>query len=100
MASGGPAASPIDPSDSDLSRPPLLFDEMYKQITTAEGWNRRRGRVLDSWYRVLGEIPVPDKSPLHSVLEEDGPDVVRQLIRYESGPGLGLRGEGLTPKPP
>jgi hypothetical protein len=99
MASGGPAASTIDRSDSDLSRPPLLFDEMHKQITTAEGWNRRRGRVLDSWCRFLGEIPVADKSPVHSVLEEDGPDVVRQLIRYETGPGLGLRAQGLTPKP-
>jgi dienelactone hydrolase len=70
---------------------------MHQPITTVDGWNRRRNQLLASWRRFLGQIPAADKPPVHRVLEEDRSDVVRQLIRYDSEPGLSVEAYLLRP---
>jgi dienelactone hydrolase len=78
---------------------PLLFDAEHRPITTAEGWQARRDVLLGQWRSFLGEIPGPHAVGRIEVVEEDQPDgVVRQLVRYESEPGLPVEGYLLRPQ--
>jgi dienelactone hydrolase len=80
---------------------PLLFDAEHRPISTAEAWNARRNVLLEQWRAYLGSIEGPRAIGKVEVLEEDQRDgVIRQLIRYESEPGLPVEGYLLRPLDP
>jgi len=67
-------------------------------ITTMGHWQRRRQELIGQWRSFLGEIQAPRNVGPWEVLEEDRPEgVVRQLVRYESEPGLPVEGYLLRP---
>jgi dienelactone hydrolase len=76
----------------------LLFDSENRPITNREGWLERRREIEARWRDFLGAIPAPREAPRPAVLEEDRPEgVIRQLIRYETEPGLPVEGYLLRP---
>jgi dienelactone hydrolase len=80
---------------------PLLFDAEHRPITTADAWRARRDVLVEHWRAFLGSIEGPRAVGKVAVLEEDQrDDVLRQLIRYESEPGLPVEGYLLRPPDP
>jgi dienelactone hydrolase len=78
--------------------PPVLFDERHEPINTPDSWFRRREVLSKHWTEFLGSIPRPAGAPVLEVLEEDRRDgAVRQLVRYETEPGLPVEGYLLRP---
>ncbi len=85
---------------STATRPaPPLFDATHQLITTPDAWAARRQAIEKDWHAFLGAIPSPRAvSPLR-VVEEDEPGVLlRQLVRYESEPGLPVLGYLIRPR--
>lgn len=84
---------------ASATRPmPLLLDAEHRPITTREGWARRRRELHRAWERFLGVIDGPRAADRFQVIEEDRPGgVIRQLIRYETEPGLPVEGYLLRP---
>lgn len=84
----------------DATRPaPPLFDDEHRPITTAEDWARRRDALRGRWRSFLGSIRAPGAAPTLAVIEEDRPEgAVRQLVRYESEPGLPVEAYLLRPE--
>jgi dienelactone hydrolase len=79
----------------------LLFDAEHRPITTVDAWKARRDVLLSHWRAFLGSIDGPRAPGAAEVLEEDRrDDVVRQLVRYESEPGLPVEGYLLRPLSP
>ena len=92
------APDPLPPNMPQLS--PLLVDDKGQPITTREGWEKKRQTLRQAWLDFLGPLPAERKPPKLEVLEEDTPDgVIRQLVRYETEPGLLVEGYLLRPKP-
>jgi hypothetical protein len=80
---------------------PLLFDAEHLPIATAQAWQARRETLLQQWPAFLGSIKGPPAASTLDVLEEDRRDgVVRQLVRYETEPGLRVEGYLLRPAGP
>jgi dienelactone hydrolase len=78
---------------------PLLFDAEHMPITTVAAWKARREVLIGHWREFLGTIPGPRAGDRLEVIEEDRPEgVVRQLVRYESEPGLPVEGYLLRPE--
>jgi len=86
----------------DAPRPmPLLFDREHRPIDTFAGWTRRRTEMRKDWLSFLGTIPGPRPRNTIKVLQQDRPQgVVRQLISYETEPGLAVEGYLLRPDRP
>jgi dienelactone hydrolase len=79
----------------------VLFDAEHRPIATAAAWQARRAVLSGQWRAFLGAIPGPRAGDAVAVLEEDRPaGVVRQLVRYESEPGLPVEGYLLRPQGP
>ena len=77
---------------------PLLFDATGKPIRTLAGWKQRRRELRAAWMKFLG--PMPAKRPLVklTVLRTDKlKGLTRQLVQYESEPGLKVEGYLLRP---
>jgi hypothetical protein len=74
----------------DAPRPmPLLYDRQHRAITTRAGWEERRAEFRKDWLSFLGEIPGPRPGNSVKVLQQDRPaGVIRQLVEYETEPGL------------
>jgi dienelactone hydrolase len=80
---------------------PLLWDAEHRPITTPTQWFARRDELIGQWRAFLGEIPGPRAGNSLEVLEEDRFEgIVRQLVRYESEPGLPVEGYLLRPQGP
>lgn len=80
---------------------PLLFDDQHRPVTTAAAWQARRSELERRWLDFLGTIPRHQDPTPPAVLEEDRRDgVVRQLVRYESEPGLPVEAYLLRPIDP
>jgi dienelactone hydrolase len=77
----------------------LLAAADEKRITTVRDWERRRVEIRRRWLEFLGEMP--ERPPVRlTVLSEDRPGGCRrQLVRYESEPGLPVEGYLLRPEP-
>lgn len=79
--------------------PPLLVDADGQPITTWSGWTQRRDQVRRDWLEFLGPLDLPRSTPHLEILEEDRPEgCIRQLVRYESEPGLPVEGYLLLPE--
>jgi dienelactone hydrolase len=86
----------------DAPRPmPLLFDKQHRPIRTRDAWEQRRAELRQNWLSYIGEIPANPPSSAIKVLEQDHPTgVERQLVSYESEPGLVAQGYLLRPDVP
>jgi len=77
---------------------PLLVDATGKPIRTLAAWKQRRRELRAAWMKFLG--PMPAKRPLVklTVLRTDKlKGLTRQLVQYESEPGLKVEGYLLRP---
>ncbi|MFH1264554.1 MAG: hypothetical protein ABIK89_02420, partial [Planctomycetota bacterium] len=77
----------------------LLIDEDGREITTLEGWRRKRETLRRWWIEFLRPLEVRREGPPPlEVMAEDRPEgVVRQLVRYEVEPGLAVEAYLLKP---
>jgi dienelactone hydrolase len=80
---------------------PLLMDNAGQPITTLAGWQAKREQIRRWWLEFLGPLRVDEAlegPPRHRVLDEDRVDgVVRQLIEYETEPGIAIEAYLLRP---
>ena len=71
---------------------PLLVADDKTPVLTLAQWQRRREAIRRRWLEFLGEMPEPPPVKL-TTLSEDRPEGCRrQLVRYESEPGLPVEG--------
>jgi len=89
------------PSQSRAEAPrlgPLLTDGAGREITTLAGWKQRREEIQKAWLDFLGTLKCPRPRPTLEVITEDRPPgCVRQLVRYESEPGIPVEGYLVKP---
>ncbi len=68
-------------------------------VATADDWNKRRPRLREEYFYMLGLAPLPEKTPLGPVitrsLERDG--YVVDMIHYQSRPRLYVTGNLYRP---
>ncbi|MFP4055765.1 MAG: dienelactone hydrolase family protein [Candidatus Brocadiia bacterium] len=77
------------------SLPPLLPGG---GVATLEAWKARRAELRKAWLDFLGTLDGPPPEPRLTVLDEDRPrGCVRQLVRYETEPGLPVEAYLLKP---
>lgn len=77
---------------------PLLIDPNGSPIRSQSQWLTERKRLRAAWLDFLG--PMPKERPpvkLQVIGEDRDSGVVRQLVRYESEPGLPVEGYLLRP---
>ena len=80
---------------------PLLVDAAGQPIGSLPEWERRRAEIRKTWLEFLGALKAERPQPRLEVLEEDRPEgCVRQLVRYESEPGIPAEGYLLEPASP
>jgi hypothetical protein len=76
----------------------LLLDRNGREIADRDAWEERRAELRAEWLAFLGPLDSPRDPPRLQVLEEDRPaGCVRQLVRYESEPGIPVEGYLLKP---
>lgn len=79
--------------------PSLLIDEQGRPIRSQAGWEKQRAAIRERWLGFLGPLKTNPRPPALSVLEEDRPTgVVRQLVEYESEPGISVQGYLIKPQ--
>lgn len=78
---------------------PLFVDSEGRTITTQSEWESQRQRFKQRWLEFLGPMP-NDRPPvkLEVLRRDETPQFVRQLVRYESEPGLWVEGYLLSPQ--
>ena len=77
---------------------PILVDDAGEQISSLEGWQRKRETIRRWWLDFLRPLELERQAPPLEVIEEDRPDgVVRQRVRYEVEPGLPVEAYLLKP---
>jgi dienelactone hydrolase len=86
----------------DAPRPmPLLFDREHRPIQSRAGWQKRKNEFRKDWLAFLGEIPGPRPDNAIKVIEQDRlSGVLRQLVSYQTEPGLVVEGYLLRPDVP
>jgi hypothetical protein len=79
--------------------PPLLFDSSGMPIHGLKGWIEKRETIKRIWAEYLGIIDSNPDPPAVTVLSEEKPEgLVRQLIEYESEPGIRVKAYLLRPR--
>lgn len=77
---------------------PLLVDEEGRKIATLDAWEVRRDWLRRTWNEFLHPLALERPPDKLEVLEEDRRDGCRrQLVRYQSEPGLPVEGYLLRP---
>jgi dienelactone hydrolase len=80
---------------------PLLVDSDGQPITTVEGWERRRAELRQAWLDFLGSLRLERTPPTLEVIKEDRPQgLIRQLVRYETEPGVPTEAYLIRPSEP
>ncbi len=70
-------------------------------VLTQEIWSARRTVLRNLWLDTLGPMPPrPESTAVRVLRTDDLPDVTRELIEYESEPGLQVQAYLLRPKGP
>ena len=96
MATNGFTAGTAICSSEDLPR--LLLDAEGKPITSVQGWEKQRERIMKRWLAYLGALDPNPKKPVLKVLHEDRPDgMVRRFVEYEGEPGIFVKGYIIKP---
>jgi hypothetical protein len=112
IRAASPASRPEVPWLDEVQQPPetlpedaprlptLLVDSSGQPIADRAAWELRRQELRREWLDFVGPLPRPPEAPTLEVLEEDRPEgCVRQLVRYESEPGLPVEAYLLKPEP-
>jgi len=89
---------------ADAPRPgSLLVDRQGRPIDSLAAWQRRRAELRAAWLDFLGRMDA-DRPPIRleiveseTVRSAEKPDVIRQLVRYQSEPGETVRAYLLRP---
>lgn len=77
---------------------PLFISETGTPISTRAAWETERQRIRSAWLQFLGSMPDPRPAVQLEVLSSESlPELTRQLVRYESEPGLFVEGYLLKP---
>jgi Dienelactone hydrolase family len=77
---------------------PLLVDAGGKPIHTLAGWKTRRRELRTAWMKFLGPMPARRPPVKLTVLRTDKlKGLTRQLVQYESEPGVKVEGYLLRP---
>lgn len=93
-------ARPTDVPEPAPPLRPLLMSPRGKPLGTLEAWQTRRKELRAAWLEFLGPMPERPETKL-TVLREESPEgCVRQLVRYESEPGIPVEGYLLRPTGP
>jgi Dienelactone hydrolase family len=80
---------------------PVLFDAEHRPIASLERWSRRKTELERAWLAFLGKIPAFPAKSTWNVVQEDRPEgVIRQLVSYDSEPGLTVEAYLLRPDRP
>jgi cephalosporin-C deacetylase-like acetyl esterase len=68
--------------------------------TTRAEWEKRRPRLKQEYFEMLGLWPLPEKTPLHATVTGtvDGDDIVVEKVHFQSKPGLYVTGNLYRPK--
>ena len=89
---------PASVPDKAPSLAPLLLDGQGRKLATLAAWKRRRAELRRRWSEFLGTVRCERPKPKLTVVEEDRPEgCIRQLVRYESEPGILVEGYLLRP---
>ena len=101
MAAGSLSFAPLSFGDtrtmiSDL--PPLLVNPEGNPIRTVPEWKEQRALIRQRWLEYLGALKPNPSAPVLKVLKEDRPEnLIRQLVSYESEPGITVKGYLIKP---
>lgn len=79
--------------------PPLrpLLSSAGKPLETLDQWQLRRKELREEWLKFLGPMPARPETKLTMLQEHEPEGCVRQLVRYESEPGIPVEGYLLRP---
>ncbi|MCK4344555.1 MAG: dienelactone hydrolase family protein [Bacteroidales bacterium] len=78
---------------------PLLVDSKGRPIKSLSGWKNQRKVIQKRWLNYLGALEPNPSPPELIVLKEDRPrGLVRQLVEYESEPGIMVKGYLIKPQ--
>jgi hypothetical protein len=68
---------------------PLLVDAQGNKIDSLKAWKKRREEIRRIWLDFLGPLQLRHTPPKLELLKEDRPKgCIRQLVRYETEPGV------------
>ncbi len=78
----------------------LLTDRTFTDIQTLEDWTSRREEYRRQLYEMLGLDPLPEKTPLNSVVtgSVEADDFVVENLHFQSMPGLYVTANLYRPK--
>ncbi len=86
------------PRENTGSLDPLLVDTDGRPIRTLAAWKTHRQEIRQRWMTFLGPMPGKRAAVKFEILKQDRPQgCLRQLVRYESEPGLKVEGYLLRP---
>lgn len=78
---------------------PLLIDSKGMPIKSLSGWKKQREVIQKRWLNYLGALEPNPVPPELKVLKEDRPKgLIRQLVEYESEPGIMVKGYLIKPQ--
>ena len=78
---------------------PILIDSRGRPITSLVKWEKQRKNIQKKWSEYLGVIQANPNTPELKVLKEDRPEkLIRQLVEYESEPGITVQGYLIKPQ--
>ena len=79
--------------------PLLLIDSKGRLIKSLSAWKKQRKIIRKRWLDYLGAIEPNPNPPVLKVIKEDHPDgMIRQLVEYESEPGITVKGYLIKPQ--
>ncbi|MBE9510171.1 MAG: dienelactone hydrolase family protein [Bacteroidetes bacterium] len=78
---------------------PLLIDSKGRPIKSLSKWKKQRKVIKKRWLNYLGALEPNPSPPVLKVLKEDRPKgLIRQLVEYESEPGIMVKGYLIKPQ--
>jgi dienelactone hydrolase len=78
---------------------PLLVDMMGRAIKSARAWKAQKEVIRERWLDYLGVLEPNPSPPVLKTIKEDHPEgLIRQLVEYESEPGLSVQGYLIRPE--
>ncbi len=78
--------------------PSLLIDSAGRPIKSLSGWEKQRSIIKHRWLDYLGGLEPNPNPPVLKIIKEDHPEgLIRQLVEYESEPGIKVQGYLIKP---
>ena len=94
-----PGLASIFPISDKKMLPPLLIDLKGNPIVTLDEWKKQQELIRKRWLEYLGDLDSNPNPPKLQLIKEDRPeDLIRQLVSYESEPGITVQGYLIKPR--